>query len=59
MTEFAKMSDQQLKEHFLKTRNIEALSAYLERPNPQRLTIKADETDLENKLSDWVEKKNK
>ena len=56
MTDFSQMTDRQLKEYFLKTRDVEALSAYLERPNPKRLTIKADAPDFENNLSDWAVK---
>ncbi|MGF1489124.1 MAG: hypothetical protein ACFBSE_18710 [Prochloraceae cyanobacterium] len=32
------MSEIELKQYFLKTRDLEAISAYLQRPNPKRLT---------------------
>ena len=56
MTDFKEMTDLELKKYFLKTRDLEALSAYLQCPNPKRLTIKADDRDFENKLTNSIDK---
>lgn len=56
MTELNKMTDKELKQYFLETRDIKALSAYLQRPNPDRLTIDANDPDFENKLLNWTDK---
>ncbi|MDJ0717697.1 MAG: hypothetical protein QNJ54_26320 [Prochloraceae cyanobacterium] len=59
MTDFKAMTDTELKKHFLKTRDLKALSAYLQRPNPNRLTIKANDPNFEEKLLDWTNKQQK
>ncbi|MGF1488662.1 MAG: hypothetical protein ACFBSE_16380 [Prochloraceae cyanobacterium] len=50
------MTDKELKQYFLETRDIKALSAYLQRPNPDRLTIDPNDPDFENKLLNWTDK---